>query len=125
MKNEKCTRSHKFHTSKRIKKIAPVQGRNDFDINRRVTIARREIGTPMSQTTHHDKPPVFHDTYIEVSNTSTLDASVEVCQHLQDDRFNENNISDIDPSLTFFDGSWQKRRYASKNGDVTCIIQEW
>ena len=93
---------HKFHTSKCVKKSVPVQGRNDFDINRRMIIAMREIGRGfsdmetlcgflnmpplMSKTTYHDKRSAIHDAYIEVANTSMLDASVEVRQHLQGDK---------------------------------------
>ena len=57
------------------------------------------IPPPMSKTTYHVKRPTIHDAYIEVSNTSMLYASVEGNQHLQGDKFDDNNISDIDASL--------------------------
>ena len=57
---------------------------------------------PMSRTAYHDKRPAIHDAYIEVSNTSMLDASVEVRQHLQGDKFDDNNITGIDAFIQYF-----------------------
>ena len=57
--------------------------------------------SPMSKTTYHDKRPANRDAYIEVANTSMLDASLEVRQHLPGDKFDDNTISDIDVSLDY------------------------
>ena len=57
---------------------------------------------PMSRTAYHDKRPAIHDAYIEVSNTSMLDASAEVRQHLQGDKFDDSNIIGIDAFIQYF-----------------------
>ena len=65
---------------------------------------------PMTNITYAELSGIRHPLYVTGAEESMNKAASEVR--------NNENVTDIDAS---FDGTWQRREFASLNGVVTCI----
>ena len=124
MLNCRCGWSFTTFSSKRVDEN---NNKSRFDINIRTVIAFREIGKGLtaieSFCTHMNMPPPMRNVaYTEIINTINPVYVVTAEESMNNAaaviRNNADNVKDIDAS---FDGSWQRRGFASLNGVVTCI----
>ena len=138
--NGACEWSHSFYSSLTYKKpLKPgiddltnsvekkKQGKNPFDVNTRAIIAFREIGRghtalerfcgvmnmkpPMTSKNFNANMQSILDSYEGLANDSMKSASDELIPPGE-------NSADV---AVGFDGSWQKRGYASNNGVVAAV----
>ena len=106
------------------------RGKKAFEINTRTIIAFREIGKgysalttfcrcinmppPMAQTSFDNLMDNIHVSYVKSARSSMIKAAEEVIPDLC-----ANDV--VRNATASFDGSWQRRGYASLNGVVTAI----
>jgi len=121
-----CGSSKLLHSSK---KVDPSNAMSHFDINVRTVICFRELGLghssivnfsrhmnmspPLGQFAYEKIVNLVHPIYQQAAEDSMARAASSI----------SNNGSDDQPSdiVASFDGSWQRRGYASLNGFVSCI----
>ena len=124
-----CDWKDDFSTSKCVDPETSKQGRKTYEINTRSCIAFREIGKgleglrsvcknmnippPMQPNAFTNIYNTLHSSYTEVANESIQIASKEIQVEEDGDK-----IKDV---IASFDGTWQKRGYASLNGVVAAI----
>ena len=134
--NTKCISCHwekTFSSSKELKQSTP--GRKHYDVNVRSAIAFREIGrghsaiekfcgimnipSAMNKFSYENTlKTVLHNSYITAGQFSMKKGAEEVIReniHVPSDN--------VKPATVSFDGSWQRRGYASLNGVLTAISQ--
>ena len=117
------------------KDIKPRPGRKHYDVNVRSAIAFREIGRghsaiervcgvmnippPMNKFAYENTlNTVLHDSYLTTAQESMTKGAEEAIpenMHVPSDN--------VKPVTVSFDGTWQRRGYASLNGVVTAICQ--
>ena len=129
-----CDWENTLTTSKEIKR-QPGARKKHFDVNVRSVIAFREIGRGHTQITNfcgtmNIPPPmnkfayektlnnILHDSYMVIARESMKRGAREAMpekMHVPSDN--------VEPVTVSFDGTWQRRGYASLNGAVTAICQ--
>ena len=124
-----CDWTDEFSTSKCVEPGTSKQGRKAYEINIRSCIAFREIGKgleglrsvcknmnippPMQPNVFSNITNTLHSSYTTVANKSMQIASKEI--PVEEDEY---KIKDV---IASFDGTWQKRGYASLNGVVAAV----
>lgn len=119
-----CDWNHTVYSSSRLDKS---DDKSRFEVNLRSVMAFREIGkgltalesfcsvmnmpSPVSNVGYARINNLLHKAYTEAAQDSMENAAKVV-------RNNTDMITDI---VASFDGTWQRRGYASLNGIVTCI----
>ena len=136
---DNCAWSDVFKTSPKVRVKRTLKegkkkttGDNPFDVNLRAVIAFREIGGGLAAmetfcTIMNMKPPMTTKNYMALRSKVTESFINCARQSMQNaakeapcipDVPEDNNVKDV---IASFDGTWQKRGYASTNGVITSI----
>ena len=127
--SEICDWADCLPTSRTVK--SAKKGQKSYELNLRTCIAFQEMGKgyknirdfckimnippPMDSKSYRKNFTILYRAYTEVAFKSTTDAALQV-----EASMDESGVKNITAS---FDGTWQRRGYASLNGVVGCISQ--